>query len=278
MARAAPSSASETKALQAKARTLFELGRKQFNLGQFKQALVNFSKAYDLVPLSGFLYNIAQCHRFLGSCKKAVFLYKGYLRDNPGSPNTTVVKGLVQRCEKQLAREKRTRERSTQLYREGVTLYKLGRFQDAVSRYSRAYEILPLPGYLYALGQSHHRLSQWKKAIHFYEMYLRDNPGTPETKIITSQIAECRTHYAAALKHARRGLAPGTRLGNGAPGGPLTGDTDRPGPFYKQWWFWTAVGAGVAVLVGGLAGGLANRPSKTELTLPGSDLGTRDWR
>jgi tetratricopeptide (TPR) repeat protein len=275
-ARSARPDAAVDRARRARARGIFDLGRKQFNLGKFKKALSYFTEAYDLVPLSGFLFNIAQCHRFLGNCKKAVFLYRGYLRDNPGSPNTSVVQGLVKGCEQKLRQERLKRGRARQLFREGVTLYNLGRFADAVDRYARAYKILPLPGYLFALGQSHHKLAHYKKAIHFYQMYLRDNPGTPKTKAIRQLIGECRTKHAAVLRRARGGLAPGTTLG-GASGATPGGPQPAPRPLYKRWWFWTAVGVGVAVLVGGLAGGLA-RPEHKGLTVPPSDLGTRDWR
>jgi len=269
-------SGDKSPATRARARALFDRGRKQFNLGRFSQALPYFTQAYDLVPLSGFLFNIAQCYRFLGKCKKAVFLYKGYLRDNPGSPNTRVVRGLVAGCEKTLAQQRNKRGRAQKLFQEGVTLYKLGRFADAVDRYSRAYRIAALPGYLYALGQSHHKLSQYRKAIHFYQMYLRDNPGTPETKAIGQLIVKCQKKHRAALLRARGGLAPGTTLGGTK---SLTPGDPKPTsiPVYKKWWFWTAVGVGVAVLVGGLAGGLARSDTKG-LSLPQADFGPRDWR
>jgi tetratricopeptide (TPR) repeat protein len=275
-ARAAHSAAATERAHRARARAIFDRGRKEFNLGKFKKALSFFTRAYDLVPLSGFLFNIAQCQRFLGNCKKAVFLYKGYLRDNPGSPNTRVVLGLVKSCEQKLRRELLKRGRAQQLFQEGVTFYKLGRFADAVDRYARAYKILGLPGYLFALGQGHHKLARYKKAIHFYQMYLRDNPGTPETKSIERLIDECRKKHSAALRRARGGLAPGTVLGGAGRTRPEQGRSASR-PVYKQWWFWTAVGVGVAVLVGGLAGGLARTESQG-LTVPPSDLGTQDWR
>lgn len=272
-ARAQPAAASpaESPARRHKAQQLFELGRKQFNLGKFKIALGNFTKAYDLLPLSGFLFNIAQCHRFLDNCKKAVFLYRGYLRDNPGSPNTDVVKGLVVRCEKKLEEQRRRRGRAGALYQEGVTLYKLGKFKEAAERYASAFKIVPLPGFLFALGQAHHKLRSYKQAIHFYEMYLRDNPGTPKTRAIRQRIAECRTKLVAELRKL-----PGSVVGGpGIPGG--NGDRKARTPVYKKWWFWTVIGVGVAALVGGLAGGLAGRDAP-RLSLPESTYGVRDWR
>ena len=165
-ARGARPVANPDRAKRARARSIFDLGRKEFNLGKFKKALSYFTRAYDLVPLSGFLFNIAQCQRFLGNCKKAVFLYKGYLRDNPGSPNTRVVVGLVNSCEQKLRLERLKRGRARQLFQEGVTFYKLGRFADAVDRYTKAYKILALPGYLFALGQATTKASRFYAPRH----------------------------------------------------------------------------------------------------------------
>ena len=98
--RAAPSADA---ALRKQARTRFLEGKKRFALRQFRTALASFKKAYELLPLSGFLFNIGQCYRFLGDCKTAIFYYSGFVRENPGTPDAKFVATLVTRCKGRLA-------------------------------------------------------------------------------------------------------------------------------------------------------------------------------
>ncbi len=61
------------------ARRKFAVAQKAYNVGDFEVALTAYSEAYQLKPLPGFLFNIAQCHRQLGHYERAAFFYKRYL-------------------------------------------------------------------------------------------------------------------------------------------------------------------------------------------------------
>jgi hypothetical protein len=80
---AAPAQAQDAE----KARQLFQQGSKYYDLGQFDKAIEAWQQGYDQKPIPGFLYNIAQAYRQKQDAAKAIFFYKGYLRNSPKAHN-----------------------------------------------------------------------------------------------------------------------------------------------------------------------------------------------
>ena len=257
---------------RALAQQLFLEGRTLFNLGRFREALARFRRAYETVPLSGLLYNIAQCHRFLQDWKEAIYFYRGYLRDNPGAPNTQVVQDLITRCETKRRDQSTLRDAAKRHFEKGRTSFRLSDFKAALAHFRAAYQAVPLAGYLFHIAQAHHRLHQYAKAVTLYEGYLQDNPGAPEMGHIRGLIAQCRKALAAR----QRVLRPRLVVGGDTPGTQVPSPADRP--IYRRWWLWTAVAAGLVALTVGLGVGVGNRSSTTGVGLPYTQLGTVDWR
>jgi tetratricopeptide (TPR) repeat protein len=97
--------------MRKKAKRLFKQAQKKYRLGRFVQARALYEKAYDLLPLPGFLYNIAQCHRMEKRYDRAVFFYKSYLSARSSARNRDMVQMLIAKCIKQLRLiEKRKRD------------------------------------------------------------------------------------------------------------------------------------------------------------------------
>jgi tetratricopeptide (TPR) repeat protein len=91
---------------EAQAHVQYNQGLKDYDLGRFKEALDEFSKAYELKALPGFLFNIAQCHRQMHNWERAAFFYRRYLDQSPRRPsNEETVKELIAECETQQAQE-----------------------------------------------------------------------------------------------------------------------------------------------------------------------------
>src|SRR5215813_8595229 len=85
-----------------KARQLFQQGSKYYDLGQFDKAIEAWQQGYDQKPDPGFLYNIAQAYRQKQDPAKAIFFYKGYLRNSPKAHNRTEVEQKIAQLQKQL--------------------------------------------------------------------------------------------------------------------------------------------------------------------------------
>src|SRR5882757_9237537 len=72
--------------------------------------------------------------------------------------------------------------------------YKLGRFQDALDGYRRAYELYQAPLLLFDIAQCHRNLDDPEKAIFFFEGYLREEtrPEPERRRLAEELITEAR--------------------------------------------------------------------------------------
>jgi tetratricopeptide (TPR) repeat protein len=58
------------------------------------------------------------------------------------------------------------------LFTKATTAYNLGRFEEAVTLFSKAYEAWPQPEFLYNIAQSHRLAKNCAQALHFYKRFL----------------------------------------------------------------------------------------------------------
>jgi hypothetical protein len=84
----------------ARARRDFEEGLRRFNAGEYATAIQWFDAAYQLAPLPGLLYNLAQAHRLSGDCARALVLYRRYLATNPVGTNRARAESRVSDMER----------------------------------------------------------------------------------------------------------------------------------------------------------------------------------
>jgi tetratricopeptide (TPR) repeat protein len=92
------------------ARAKFAEGNLAYDLAEFQKALDAYSEAYRLMPLPGFLFNIAQCHRQLGRPERAGFFYRRYLSLSKEEPaNAAMVRDLIAEMDAQVHKEQERR-------------------------------------------------------------------------------------------------------------------------------------------------------------------------
>jgi tetratricopeptide (TPR) repeat protein len=108
------------KADRAKAKKLFEDGQVHYTVGRFHEALEDYSKAYELAHLPGFLFNIGQCHRELKEYDRALFFYEGYLREKPEAKNRAMVEDLIAEAKRKIAEQEEKKRRESQMAVNGV--------------------------------------------------------------------------------------------------------------------------------------------------------------
>ena len=163
-----------------------------------------------------------------------------------------------------------------------TTAFKLGRFAEALEGYEHAYELFQAPGLLFNIGQCHRQLGHHERAVFFFTGYLRDNPEAPNRELVERLLEEEKA--AVKQEQARPSSAPATAI-IAAPASAPTGvspvapmqssATVASEPAWQRWWFWVAIGAGAAVVAGGITAGVLLSQPGTE---PRGTLGTLDRR
>ncbi|MFP2907524.1 tetratricopeptide repeat protein [Pyxidicoccus sp. 3LFB2] len=100
---------------KAAARVLFDSAQREYDLGNFEDALGGYSEAYRLMPAPALLFNIGQCHRQLNQYERAAFFYRRYLALEPESPDAPLVTELIQTMEAKQAELDQQKARETVL-------------------------------------------------------------------------------------------------------------------------------------------------------------------
>jgi hypothetical protein len=92
-----------------RARELFQEGTTYFDVGQFDKAIESWQRGYKEKPDPGFLYNIAQAYRLQGDPHKAIFFYRGFLRNSPRAPNREDVEQKIATLQKLIGDQERVK-------------------------------------------------------------------------------------------------------------------------------------------------------------------------
>jgi len=77
------------------ARAHFQTGEARFKAGAYDEALAEYQAGYEVLPLPGFLINVAQCQRRLGDLKSARATYQKFVLVAPDSPLVPQVKSMM---------------------------------------------------------------------------------------------------------------------------------------------------------------------------------------
>lgn len=176
-------------------------------------------------------------------------------------------------------------EEANQHFDRGTTAYNLGRFDDAIADYRRAYEVKGDPAFLFNIAQAYHQLGVDDQALFFYKRYLASHPNPPNRPEVQLRIAELEPRVAERADRPREErpagadlqapraahvdvglLRPGARPEPAVAAAP----TQAAPSLLRRPWFW-------GILVGLAAAGvttvviLSNR--RDETPIPASDLG-----
>jgi tetratricopeptide (TPR) repeat protein len=94
------------RAEQESARSHYAQGQAEYNLGHYAEALKEFEAAYKMRPVPALLFNIGQCHRFIGDFQSAVTTYRAFVRTaDPNDKNLALARDLLKQSEAALAKQ-----------------------------------------------------------------------------------------------------------------------------------------------------------------------------
>jgi tetratricopeptide (TPR) repeat protein len=146
---------------------------------------------------------------------------------------------------------------------QGHRLYQLGRYQEAIAEYRRAYELRADPPFLFQIAESYRQLGATEQALFYYDRYLAGAADGPDRDAAEERVSELESLRARPPAAAPPGLIAAPGAGAGA---------KPPTPLWRRWWFWTAIGAALAagVTVAALAG-------RSESSVPTTDLGNKNF-
>jgi len=88
-----------------RARAHNQSAKRLFSVGLFEQAADEYTRAYQAKPLPLFLFNLAQCHKRLAGrphLEKAIFYFKSYIANEPGTPMREEIEKESGRLERKL--------------------------------------------------------------------------------------------------------------------------------------------------------------------------------
>jgi tetratricopeptide (TPR) repeat protein len=140
-------------------------------------------------------------------------------------------------------------------FEKGEKLFALGKFDEALDEYQKAYDAKPIPDFLFNIGQCYRNLEQYDQAIFSFKKYLKDVPDAPNKDAVEKLIGDLED------KQAR---GEGKKIVDHNP--PPRRHHEAETPIYETWWFWTGVGVVVAAGSVGIYEGTKGGP-------PGTDLG-----
>jgi tetratricopeptide (TPR) repeat protein len=164
-----------------------------FQAGRYERSLAAWRKAFELYPVPAFLYNEASCLEPLKRYDEAADLLERYLKEPSPEPGVEEVKD-VPRIQESIRRLRSGQPgsapaKSQPAPEEPVNSTGLAgaqawatrawdhdqarRFERALAAYEKAYELYPLPGFLYNEAACLEQLGRLSEAADTYELYLK---------------------------------------------------------------------------------------------------------
>jgi tetratricopeptide (TPR) repeat protein len=192
-------------------------------------------------------------------------------------------------------------------FRQGVELYNDGDLDAALMEFATSHQLNPLPAVLYNMALVQRDLHRYADAVATLRRYLAEGAAEPEQRRTEAEeLAEELDALLAtvAIASDRPGadlFIDGELTGRTPVGQPLRLAAGRHElelrldgyqtyrqrfdvhggqrleldielralrqPWFRSWWFWTAVGGAVVVIAAGVVGGVLARPDGTEFQI-----------
>lgn len=212
----------------ATAREHYRAATAAYEVGQFDEAIKEFSEAYKLKTDPTILFNLAQAYRLAGRKQDALRQYRMYLVKVPNAPNRAEVEQRIAELETPQSEDPDT-ELARRAFERGTAQYEARRYAEAIVEFESAKKLKPTAALDFNIARSYDRMGQVEQALAAYRRYIQSVPTpadaaevkarievlekrlapvapvpTPPTTAPASRAQVSRTAPAAAPSHQRK--------------------------------------------------------------------------
>jgi tetratricopeptide (TPR) repeat protein len=121
--------------------------------------------------------------------------------------------------------------------------YDTGRFREALTAFTEAYNIKPAPGLLFNIGQCHRQLSEFERAAFFYRRFLDLVPGSPNAPTVRDLLAQVEAKTEQQRRQADTSTTkPVPEAAIPSLANAQNASPQAPTPLWKRGWVWAGVG------------------------------------
>lgn len=166
-----------------KARAAIETARVAYDKGDFAASITALQEAYALDPLVDLLYNIAQACREAGLQREALTLYESVLKQNPTTEQKEASERKITELRPKVA-EAEDKLASKAL--EGK------QYTEASEGWKRAYQVNPLPIYLFRMAETQRLAGRNDEAIASYDQFLSRKPSGDSARDAARHVGQLR--------------------------------------------------------------------------------------
>lgn len=208
------------------AKALDEKALDQMKGEHYDVAAKLWDQAHKLDPQPLFLFRQGNALRLSGDSGEALVVFERFVATNPSEDMMKE------------ARSHMARLRSKQSVERAKNHLRAEEYAQAMAAWQAAYEQDPRELYIFEIADAARKAGLTNESVASYQRFLRETQPT--------DYVEQRRQAEAQLPVLRK---------------QLEAKKAAEKPIYKRWWFWTALGAGVAVAVtAGVVGVVASEP------------------
>jgi tetratricopeptide (TPR) repeat protein len=190
----------------------FDRATKAYLAKEFDKAYAAFMHAYHLSPRPDILYNAAAALDMSGRADDAIAMYDRYLAEKPRAGDAPKVKKRIEKLKTDAAGGQvdetggsagpaaggdtpitaTGKEGSKQWFERGEEQFQQGRYEDAVESFGKAYELDPLPDFVFDQGSALEKQGRPAAAAVAFERYLALAPGAKDYAEVVARVKKLR--------------------------------------------------------------------------------------
>ncbi|MCC7385046.1 MAG: PEGA domain-containing protein [Deltaproteobacteria bacterium] len=166
-----------------------ERAKSLYRDGKFVEALLEFKRAYELVPTAALSYNIARCYEQLSQWDEAIKAYERFMTETTSPRDRTEATDKIEFLKTKISADSSSPDaRYKARLDNGRKAFARGDYEAAIEEFKAAFDIKPTSAALFNIAKSYERMGRYEEAIDYFTQYLDLDPNAPDKADIEEQI------------------------------------------------------------------------------------------